>query len=398
MLELASFQKVSLETGEIIVRDSRGEPCFLFNIQAFIKFNKTLFFPLSQYNKLPSLFARSKYGPASSSDTTFKGNNQEIDNICSGQELNESAIDTEQQVKTGKLLGTDNAYVEEITVFVNCGFLRLTILVDASRLVLSKLAFYSADPSSMSRSKITKNQQQFQYQPMSLFQSDSDCNNPLLAIPIGARYLCESRVLLRNTALLTELYIERFELKRITHEYQQMEAPTGVLSAKHVAAASRFRSMPFQSPVPNQQQQQQLLLQSTKSVISQSQTIDDFDPLQSLSFLRKRRSVDLSQQSLTKIKPKINRQQDDSSSMPKIHSIHFDTIVCEQTAGSKPLDRFMNQKLIDNIMILPAAWRTSSTAFSFKQQIQLGCIIITNLILLLKGYLDYWYFSNILIK
>lgn len=385
MLDLASFQKVSFETGEIVVRDARGEPCFLLNIQAYIKFNKTLFFPLSQYKKFPSVLTRTKFGPlpALSSHALDNSNGQAIDNFCSGHELNELASGDNKQVKTGKVAGTDNAFIEDITVIVNCGLLRLRILVDASRLVLSTLFFYSLDPTTMSPAKNTQSQQS-----MLLFKSDSDCNNPLIAIPIGARYLCESRVVLRNNALLTEFYVEKLELKRIAQEYQQIQAPTGVLTAKHVAAASGFGDKPSQRPVPILQVQRQ----DTRPFLTQSQIVNTQDPAYQFSnSLKLRRSIDFTQPTLSKIKPKRKNQQDNNISAPKIQSIHFETVVCERTVSSKPLDRFMEQKSIDDIMILPAAWRAESAVSAaeslLNQQMYICFMIITKLAMILKTFI-----------
>lgn len=234
-MQLAEFKNVSYETGRMVFVDESEQPCYILTLRAFVRWNDTLYFPLRNYQPHP----RGSY-----KINLRYPNDGSIERLvlnCSMPELNPSARTSISLLPNQIVSGY--TFDEEITILVECGYLRLKLSGDGSHVSLNSISLYqNADldeqhwqdsdgfttGKSKRLSKLAKSAQfatdrtimlDARETPMMLhkhqvFSSEPVHKAPLLSMPLISRYTCRHRIVL-NGSNLVQFVLERFELQRL---------------------------------------------------------------------------------------------------------------------------------------------------------------------------------------
>lgn len=179
---LAKFLTLSIKSGDVTLKDIRGEPCYRIKIKGFLRHGSDKFFPLSNFKATPNnrvVLERPNDGAGFSGPLN-----------CSLPAHFEG--DTSLNVKPKQL----QSFSEGITLALDCGYLVLNLHSDGFFLALDSISFY-IDPSSP------------------LFTSLSSKFSPLFVMPIDFKYECSDRVILTGNNSV-QLFLESFSLERLT--------------------------------------------------------------------------------------------------------------------------------------------------------------------------------------
>lgn len=218
-MQLRDFKNVSLDVGELIVRDEDEQPCYLLSMRGFIRLNENAYFPLGSFQSHPLLHRFILLGSPSDGASSVQRSSY----------LNCSLLTSEgdapsPNLRYAPLLRLTIPFKEEIIVRVKCGYLVLQIHGDGFHLTLDSLSFYQ-DPDVFSN-----NNNNSHFQPLDVPQratnpqiesehqvfSSEPVNvvSPLLMMPLTSRYTCQNRVVLTGNNSV-QLVLDKFELQRL---------------------------------------------------------------------------------------------------------------------------------------------------------------------------------------
>lgn len=209
-MSLKEFQNISLETSDINIRDSSGQPCYIFSLKAYIQWNDTKYSPLSNFKSLPAaskLILDSPSGGAGGERLPL--------NCLIAATHNAST----PNVFT-PLHRVWRSFREELVLFNECGYLVLKVSAHGLYLNLDSLAFYQNDDEPVTAKVTNRGQvskiilQQMRSEHL-VFSTEGTQHSPLLKMPLQARYLCQNRIVLTGNNSV-QLVLDRFELQRLT--------------------------------------------------------------------------------------------------------------------------------------------------------------------------------------
>lgn len=214
-MPLHGFKNVSLETGELIVRDEDEQPCYLISMRGFIKFNEDAYFPLSNFQVHPQLHKVILMGrPSDGASVRSAYLNCSLPTSNSGV--------SSSSLRYSPLLKLTFPFREEIVIRVSCGYLVLQIHGDGFRLNLDSLSIYQ-DPSVAQEPGRKRTHEIVPVHLASSTESEhlifsselaSSVAAPLLSLPLTSRYVCQNRVVLTGNNSI-QLELDRFELQRL---------------------------------------------------------------------------------------------------------------------------------------------------------------------------------------
>lgn len=232
-MRLQDFKNVSLETGELIVRDDEEQPCYLLSVRGFIKLNENGYFPLSNFQfhhpRLHRFILTGSPSDGASVRTPYLLN-------CSV--LTSDGSVPSSNMRYSPLLRLTFPFKEEIIIRVKCGYLVLQIHGDGFHLTLNSLSFYQ-DPTvrrTQERDRNSKNSREILPQMESehlVFSSEPvSAASPLLMIPLTSRFTCQNRVVLSGNNSV-QLVLDKFELQRLAFSPSRNSDPQANTSIGH---------------------------------------------------------------------------------------------------------------------------------------------------------------------
>lgn len=239
-MSLQEFKNVSLAAGELIVRDSEGEPRYILTIRGFLRRDDDSYFPLNKFQVHPEaskvVIGSSSIGAGfnlpGNCSTNFKSGNLYLQPIQ----------------KPGRL------FEEKITLHAECGYLVLQLQGNGIYLVLKSISFYrNLDAVSQAPVPGKKNRPQSRAIPLMLsehlvFSNEGTQSYPLLVFLLSSRYICQDRIVLTGKNSV-QLELTRFELQRITHpmlrefKMRSVEDATDINQAKVITLSGRPTDM-----------------------------------------------------------------------------------------------------------------------------------------------------------
>lgn len=203
-MKLTDFQRVSLATGEMVVRDAEGRPCYTLTICGYIQWNDDSLFPLKNFKVYQHTIFELSDGGA----RLVRPLNCSVTGDCgTGTDL------------TGLYQKQIRSFREEIIVFVDCGYLVLRTRVLGPYMSLESLSFYRTTVPAVSSKSVSKSSRKFvkivsQMQPQDLiFSTDGTKNHPLFFAPLVFIYTCSNRIELTGNNSV-KLVLEKFEIQR----------------------------------------------------------------------------------------------------------------------------------------------------------------------------------------
>lgn len=195
-MRLEDFKRVNIELGDVTVSDAQGRPCYRLKLGGFLRRNSTLYFPLENFRSTLSNHIISRDGAPFRSPLN-----------CSI--LEEDGGRLHLDVRPRML----PAFLEELTISVDCGYIVLRLRSSRDFLLLESIAFYVHTMRHDRSSALEL-----------VYKSKSSVSSPLFIMPIGYKYECLNRIVLMGIPLgntSTQLYLERFELQRLSSAVSQ---------------------------------------------------------------------------------------------------------------------------------------------------------------------------------
>lgn len=231
-MPLNDLQRVSFDTGEVVVRNSEDQPTYILTISGFIKQNQSSYFPLKNFRPHP-------FGSKIMFENLDDNTSEPLALDCFMPSSRATGMTSMYLMPSQKAY---SSFKEEITILVECGYLELHIRGNGSYLSLERLSFYrDADhhhnmPQQQQqqptepypRSNGNNNKQPTQKLPIRIkppsswnhpehlvFSTYGTHNSPLLTIPLISRYKCLNRITLTGNNSV-QLNLDRFDLQRLT--------------------------------------------------------------------------------------------------------------------------------------------------------------------------------------
>ena len=230
-MPLRDFKRVNFETGELILRDRSGRPCYLLSLTAFVRVHSDAYFPLRNFR--PGGYAVLAEGATSGAER--------LPLDCSVPELvGAGSVANVSLLPAGR---SRRPFREQLSILVDCGHLLLRTRSDGSYLALESISFAQGAESAGSSPGPPEGEQG---QQQVVFSSSGP--GPLLLMPLVSRFVCQSRVQLASSGNGTQLVLDRFELQRLVGQ-----PPPEASSAGAAASSSSSASLQPATGAPDQQ-------------------------------------------------------------------------------------------------------------------------------------------------
>lgn len=205
-MTLDEFKNVSLDTIEIIIKDTEEQPCYILTMRAHLRLNDTKFVPLNKFR----------------SYHYYKAFYHNPNDGASVQALINCSLSTTGEDGATGPLKTNTPLREEITIAIECGYVVLNLRSQGSSLRLDDLSFYQSVVTPGTQMPFVKTNRGIartipQLTPEHLVFTTRDTgSSPLIVTPLVSRFVCHNRVVLKGNNSV-EFVSDRLELVRLLY-------------------------------------------------------------------------------------------------------------------------------------------------------------------------------------